>query len=151
MVSTTADWDTGCLQLASIFRDAQAEFLALVTSLPELVEAYESVDAAGASVRRYMINDPDSRLESQPASVPAATSPAPTPAQGSSSETAVATEIVRLPPELEAEVAYLQRRYRSAFLVTSTSGTSRRDECRHPPQAKQSAQTELIPSDATMV
>ena len=143
MVSSTADWGTGSsvLQLASIFRDAQAEFLALVTSLPELVEAYESVDMAGASVRRYMINDPDSRLESQPASAPAATAhpapapAAPAPAQGSSGETAVAIETARLPPDLEAEVAYLQRRYRSAFMVTSTSGTPRRDEGRHPPQA----------------
>ena len=139
MVSITANWGTGSsgLQLASIFRDAQTEFLALVTSLPELVEAYESVDTAGASARRYMINDPDSRLESQPAATahPAPAPAAPAPAQGSSGETAVATENAWLPPELEAEIAYLQRRYRSAFLVTSTSGTTRRDKCRHPPQA----------------
>lgn len=63
--------------MTACFRAAQLDFLPLVTSLPELVESYESVDANGASVRRYMINDPASHLEAEPAfsRVTAATQP----------------------------------------------------------------------------
>lgn len=48
---------------AASFAYPQTHFLSLITSMPELVERYEAVDANGASVRRYMINDPQSHME----------------------------------------------------------------------------------------
>ena len=51
------------MHLGVIFDTAQQDFVSLLTLLPELVEAYESVDAQGASARRYAIVDPESHIE----------------------------------------------------------------------------------------
>lgn len=45
-----------CVQAAS------HEFAALVSGIPELVEAYEGADAAGATVRRYAIINEDQQV-----------------------------------------------------------------------------------------
>ena len=41
---------------------ASRNFAALLTSIPELVEAYEGADAAGATTRRYAIINEDKQV-----------------------------------------------------------------------------------------
>ena len=48
--------------LASIFDAAAANYVSLLSSLPELVEAYQSTDTAGATVRRYAIINDDQQV-----------------------------------------------------------------------------------------
>ena len=45
---------------------AAANFVSLLTSLPELVEAYQSTDTAGATVRRYAIINDDQQVPMPP-------------------------------------------------------------------------------------
>lgn len=47
------------LQLASIFEDATENFVSLITLLPSVIEPYQSVNADGATVRRYTIINTD--------------------------------------------------------------------------------------------
>jgi len=118
-------------QLVPVYQHAEQNFVALLTSLPNLVESYESVDSNGASVRRYMINDPSSHLEvttdpqarsftqQHQEDEPGRDSKAGrrgTPAEGGS-PSAPSIPLTAL----DRDLAYLQRRYRSAFLVASSS------------------------------
>lgn len=45
--------------VASILSDLQARFVPLITCMPSLLEAYEAVDASGATARRYTILSDD--------------------------------------------------------------------------------------------
>jgi hypothetical protein len=111
-----------------VYQYAERNFVALLTSLPELVESYESVDSHGASVRRYMINDPGSHMEvATDPQFQLRTQPHQENKVGRNSE-AARWESPReggspsIPlAALERDLVYLQRRYRSAFLVTSSS------------------------------
>lgn len=109
-----------------MFQHAVQDFAGLVSSLPELVEPYESVDSNGASIRRYMINDPASHLE-------VALDPSPPPRVPPRAERGAGVAVARGGEwgeggsggkpvgVLERDLAYLQRRYRSAFILASSS------------------------------
>lgn len=85
------------LGLARLPALASARFVSLITILPDCVESYESVDAAGSTVRRRAIIDTDA-----PATVVEEVKKAPPPPH---------------PPLSpgEAELAYLARRFKAAF------------------------------------
>lgn len=51
------------LQLDVIFRHLQQSFVPLITSMPELLEPYQSVNSDGATVRRYAIINPDNQVQ----------------------------------------------------------------------------------------
>lgn len=125
--------------LEGCFEYASSHFLELITSIPLLVEAYEGVDANGASARRYMINDPKSRIEPTALEISHHQAPKkpdePTriehiqsqqgrghgeDAPPSPEEQAVASESKNSGGEHSArDIAYMERRYRSAFASTS--------------------------------
>lgn len=101
--------------LASIFDYAASQFVTLITSVPELLERYEGVDEAGATVRRVAIINEDAQV-SVDASV---RSQQPQP-QSQRTECNAST---RSPPRdiaaalqpAQRELTWLQRRYGSAF------------------------------------
>ena len=119
------------------FEQAQSHFLDLITSIPELVESYEVVDANGASARRYMINDPQSHLEAEAATQN--TKPAsleseqgcPRHDKNITSAKAVLKTTVTEDKEEEKQSAlqrdfdYMQRRYRSGFAITASSASGK--------------------------
>lgn len=119
--------------VAQVFRHAQASFLELVTSVPELLEAYESVDEHGASLRRVMINDPDSQIlltdslsarigsqaaASSSAGIEQAASQQTMPQSSTLADTAHA-DIANA--AWQAEICYLERKYRTALKVALVS------------------------------
>ena len=54
---------TSDLNLAYILQDLQQHFVTLITSLPEFLEPYQSVNADGATLRRFAIVDPDNQVQ----------------------------------------------------------------------------------------
>jgi hypothetical protein len=52
--------DAACI--LHLHQAASHDFAALLTSIPELVEAYEGADAAGATTRRYAIINEDKQV-----------------------------------------------------------------------------------------
>jgi len=92
------------LGLARLPALVATRFVDLITILPDCVEPYEGVDAAGGTVRRRAIIDTDA----PPTVVEAAAVPAPVPASA------------RHPPPatpLGAELAYLARRFKAGFVL----------------------------------
>ena len=61
--AAAGDGAAGGFGLTALLDAASRDFVALVTSIPELVEAYEGADAAGATVRRYAIVNEDQQVE----------------------------------------------------------------------------------------
>lgn len=51
------------LHLSAIFEHLQQNFVPLITSIPELLEPYQSVNADGATIRRYAIVNPDNQVQ----------------------------------------------------------------------------------------
>ena len=51
------------LHLSAVFEHLQQNFVPLITSIPELLEPYQSVNADGATIRRYAIVNPDTQVQ----------------------------------------------------------------------------------------
>ena len=51
------------LNLACIFQHLQRDFVPLITALPEFLEPYQSVNADGATLRRYAIVNSDNQVQ----------------------------------------------------------------------------------------
>ncbi|DBB01761.1 hypothetical protein WJX77_006408 [Trebouxia sp. C0004] len=51
------------LHLDFIFKHVQQNFLALITSMPEFLEPYQTVNTDGATVRRYALVNPDNQVQ----------------------------------------------------------------------------------------
>ena len=51
------------LTLLPIFQHLEQDFVSLITCLPEFLEPYQSVNADGATVRRYAIINPDNQVQ----------------------------------------------------------------------------------------
>jgi hypothetical protein len=100
---------TSLLGLARLPALASSLFVRLITSLPDCVEAYETVDATGGTVRRRAIIDTDA-----PATVVEARRAPPPPKPA-------------LSPG-EAELAFLARRFKAAFVLEDGDGG---DDARH--------------------
>lgn len=132
-------------QFKACFEHAQSQFQTLVTLMPELVERYEAVDEGGASVRRYMINDPESHIETVPAVTGRLNREGPLPDAGvhlqdgsdapdgslSKSSRPEARDLAEAMARKDA--AYMERRYRSNFALASTS-SSKGLLCPHMPK-----------------
>lgn len=61
-----AVWLSGAahhLNLLPIFQHLEQDFVSLITSLPEFLEPYQSINADGATVRRYAIVNPDNQVQ----------------------------------------------------------------------------------------
>ena len=135
-------WDDGTgssteLRLGTIYEDAQANLLALFTSAPDFIEPYESVDAHGASIRRFAV------LSSPPCggvSVPEEPAPANSdqvdnkplsrpPVVGKSNADDHSKAAPRPAPALgaalEKEVAYMRRRFGTAVIIQHQSASLR--------------------------
>ena len=72
-----AAWHSGAahgLNLLPIFQHLEQDFVSLITSLPEFLEPYQSVNADGATVRRYAIINPDNQAQIDTHAVAAKTS-----------------------------------------------------------------------------
>lgn len=118
-----------------LFEYAQSHFLELITSVPTLIESYEVVDANGASARRYMINDPQSHLETEarPESLQASEANreqnsaqqnqdgSTSYAKGLSGEAGREGDQDAEQSATQRDLAYMQRRYRSKFASTSSA------------------------------
>ena len=118
----------GPCSFSACFKYAESNFLALVTSVPELVEKYETVDGNGASVRRYMINDPDSHLEPDSAFEQHSKSTR-QPDQQQEQKNEVSKQIGAASGQQQVasktaaqDLAYMERRYRSSFTTTTSQG-----------------------------
>ena len=124
--------------IAVYFNYASSHFLELVNGIPELIEAYESVDSNGASARRYMVNDPKSHLEPTAASASSMTpklngTEAQQHGKAQSREASKNMAQASLEDDQAAkrsnsdsdidlvarDMAFMERRYRSAFASTS--------------------------------
>lgn len=62
------------LQLNIIFKHLQQNFVSLIVSMPEFLEPYQSVNADGATVRRYAIVIPDTQIQMDTSAATAASS-----------------------------------------------------------------------------
>ena len=62
------------LQLDVIFKHLQQDFVPLLVSMPEFLEPYQSVNADGATVRRYAIVIPDTQTQMDTSAATAASS-----------------------------------------------------------------------------
>ena len=120
--------------LDQVLRYAESHFQELITSRPDLVESYESVDSNGASVRRYMLIDPQSHIEAAPEVLGRLKASNTRPAENIEKTAVTArhptenveTKDVHHPllvsnERVAMEVAYMQRRFRSALILASTS------------------------------
>ena len=120
------------LHLGLIFQHLHDQYLQLITSDSSLIEAYQSVDAAGATIRRYAFVDPRSRVEMQPGKQPTSSSTsrhaphAEAPKLGQAKASAGSSSSERNAASLphpgfaagtsaQAELTYLQRRFVASF------------------------------------
>lgn len=95
--------------LASIFDHAAAQFVTLITCVPELLERYEGVDEAGATVRRVAIINDDAQV-----SVDASVQPQQPQPQEQRTECSAGTPSQDTAAALQPaqrELTWLQRRY----------------------------------------
>lgn len=125
---------TADLKLSFLLTYSQAHFKDLVTCRPELIESYESVDGNGASVRRYMLNDPDSHIEVANQNHVQIGEDTGRSSIKEDQELASIDGNPQLHPlmegnrHIEAEVIYLKRRFRSAFIPASPSSQSKGEQ-----------------------
>ena len=152
-----AEWCTGVcndLNLLPVFQHLEQDFVSLLTCLPELLEPYQSVNADGATVRRYAIINPDNwvqidthaaaaKTDSQVPSSAASRQPKQSDfSQSAASKAAaarpqshrtvthspplqgIAVGDATVPAGINTALTYMQRRYGSGLIISAPSPAS---------------------------
>lgn len=139
--ATSGTGATHGLNLIPIFQHLEEHFVSLITCLPEFLEPYQSVNADGATVRRYAIINPDNQVhidtraapakansqvssfasmlkQSQPAARPA---PSAKPHSHNTDTQSLAPNSSAvsnaMPAGMKAAVTYMQRRYGAGLTI----------------------------------
>ena len=139
------------LNLVCIFHCLQRDFVTLITSLPQFLEPYQSVNADGATLRRYAIVNPNNQVQidthvtsgrqaspppatahqhdsSQPSSAWASSARPSISGKGSSSSPAgrkaPSNATNATPASVQSALTYMQQRYGSGLTIHPTPNPS---------------------------
>ncbi|KAL3135703.1 hypothetical protein ABBQ38_006174 [Trebouxia sp. C0009 RCD-2024] len=129
------------LHLMPLFQHLERDFVSLITCLPEFLEPYQSVNAGGATVRRYAIINPDNQVHIDTHAAPAKTHSQTPPAASTHKPDEPATRAAApatsrshitdahsmppnttavsnaMPAGMKAALTYMQRRYGAGLTI----------------------------------
>ena len=112
------------LELDIVFKHLQQNFVSLIVSIPELLEPYQSVNADGATVRRYAILNPDTQIQMD-TSAATATSSNTTQAEAQTQRQKQGAAVKTLSPPTASGVTYAaESKDHPAALVSSKPADS---------------------------